>query len=294
MTNDLQHAYATWQVDPNQSPVRCSPEINELAAALAKAQVTMMTADKDDENPHFKSPFASLPSCIKATKALAENGIAKFFIPTPDDHMVTRLVHESGQWIECEIVCDSDMQPRGSAFTYARRYGLCALAGIAQDEPDDDGNEAGKLPNKPQALKTGADLAKQIEGEVEIQEIRREYWDAFSVREPEKRDPEKMAYWTPHPNAIRRSRPKQGGGKYWYWSLPAELVDTDWQRELQDWAVTDEREEAVADLLGEADAAQGNDGPSPVIEGRIPTDDEEPMFAEKTVRKVRRRKKVAS
>ena len=37
-----------------------SDNINELAAALAKAQAEIGTVHKDQDNPYFKSKFASL------------------------------------------------------------------------------------------------------------------------------------------------------------------------------------------------------------------------------------------
>ena len=42
------------------------------------------------------------------------------------------------------IVGKNDMQGYGSAVTYARRYGLMSMAGIAPE--DDDGNAAAKSP----------------------------------------------------------------------------------------------------------------------------------------------------
>ena len=59
----------------------------------------------------------------------------------------TRLVHASGQWVECEYpVCavHVDHQRMGSALTYAKRYALCALLGVAADE-DNDGAATAKL-----------------------------------------------------------------------------------------------------------------------------------------------------
>ena len=42
-----------------------SESINELAAALAKAQAVMAGASKDNINPHFKSKYADLASVWK-------------------------------------------------------------------------------------------------------------------------------------------------------------------------------------------------------------------------------------
>jgi len=57
----------------------------------------------------------------------------------------TRLLHTSGQWIASEHPLPMSGRPQeiGSALTYARRYSLSALIGIAADE-DDDANAAEK------------------------------------------------------------------------------------------------------------------------------------------------------
>ena len=45
-----------------------SEQINELAAALAKAQGQMQSAKKDAENPFFKSKYADMDSVVSAIK----------------------------------------------------------------------------------------------------------------------------------------------------------------------------------------------------------------------------------
>jgi hypothetical protein len=118
-----------------------------IAAALAAAQSQMGKALKDANNPHFKSKYADLSSVTGACMpALNANGIA-VIQPFVDDetgrYVKTVLIHESGETLECRvplIVQKNDMQGFGSAATYARRYGLMAMAGIAPE--DDDGNAA--------------------------------------------------------------------------------------------------------------------------------------------------------
>jgi hypothetical protein len=129
--------------------VTTSEQVNEIAAALAKAQATMKNAALNKVNPHFRSKYADL-AVIRDTVVppLAANGIA--VVQTLDAEgggpwVMTRLIHTSGQWIEsaCPIPNGQDMQKMGSAITYARRYSLSAICGIAADE-DDDANEAAK------------------------------------------------------------------------------------------------------------------------------------------------------
>lgn len=119
-----------------------------IYGALAKAQIAMGPALKDSTNPAFKSKYADLASVMAAClPALNANGIA-VIQPTFDDETGARFVktilaHESGETLECRvplIISKNDMQGYGSAVTYARRYGLMSMAGIAPE--DDDGNAA--------------------------------------------------------------------------------------------------------------------------------------------------------
>lgn len=123
-----------------------------IYAALASAQMAMGPALKDSTNPAFKSKYADLASVMAACMpALNANGIA-VIQPTIDDEngarfVKTILAHISGETLECRvplIVSKNDMQGYGSAVTYARRYGLMSMAGIAPE--DDDGQAAVKAP----------------------------------------------------------------------------------------------------------------------------------------------------
>jgi len=121
--------------------------INELAAALSKAQGQLAGAVKDSSNPFFKSRYADLSSVVEALRQpFANNGLS--YIQTTESHpdevrVETILMHSSGQWISTGTlnvpVTKSDAQGYGSALTYARRYSLCLL-GVAPI--DDDGNAA--------------------------------------------------------------------------------------------------------------------------------------------------------
>lgn len=124
-----------------------SEQINELAAALAKAQGKITGALKDSANPFFKSKYADLASVWDACRAaLSENGLAVIQLTESDDSGVfvtTSLAHSSGQWIRSKLRLtpkDSSPQGMGSAITYGRRYALAAMVGVAQ--VDDDGNAA--------------------------------------------------------------------------------------------------------------------------------------------------------
>ncbi len=137
-----------------------SEQINELAAALSKAQAEIVGAVKDSTNPHFKSSFASLESVIDCVRTpLAKNGLAYAQGGATSNHLETVLMHSSGQWIATYtplINPKGDMQGLGSAMTYARRYALSALLGVPQI--DDDGNNAS---HPPISNKTAAALDAQ-------------------------------------------------------------------------------------------------------------------------------------
>lgn len=125
-----------------------SDTITKIAPALLKAQKQISFAAKEANNPHFKSKYADLPTVIEAVKpALNEHGIVFVQAPEPAQPgflaLTTRLIHESGEWIESTAVTPlpkQDPQGYGSAITYLRRYSLAAAVGLYQD--DDDGNAA--------------------------------------------------------------------------------------------------------------------------------------------------------
>ena len=124
-----------------------SETIGALAAALSKAQGQITGALKDSENPFFKSKYADLASVWDACRAsLSTNGLA--VIQTTDGGLegvtiITTLSHSSGEWIKGSLTVrpvKNDPQGLGSAVTYARRYALAAMVGVAQI--DDDANAA--------------------------------------------------------------------------------------------------------------------------------------------------------
>jgi hypothetical protein len=130
---------------------RSSESIASLAAALAKAQMALTNPEKSltgtvpcsrsDESPRtFRyAPLSSGLDIVR--KTLGEQGIATMQTTTIDQDiqtvsLTTVLAHASGEWIASDWpVCTlSDMAaPRrmGAALTYARRYALFTLVGIA-------------------------------------------------------------------------------------------------------------------------------------------------------------------
>lgn len=133
-----------------------SSNITELATALAKAQGEIKNATKSSDNPYFKSKYADLAEVLNvAREPLAKNGLsimqANEGVANGYMSVTTLLLHSSGQYIKATgtfPVGKQDPQGAGSALTYARRYSLAAMLGIAQE--DDDGNAACDKQNEPQ------------------------------------------------------------------------------------------------------------------------------------------------
>lgn len=132
------------EVKVTRNESNTSEEIGELVKALAKAQGAIKPAKRDSTNPYFKSKYADLTSIWDSCrKELSQNGLVVIQTIKNNNEMVTvltTLAHESGQWIRGEISLrpvKNDPQGYGSALTYARRYSLAAIVGIATGEDDD-------------------------------------------------------------------------------------------------------------------------------------------------------------
>lgn len=144
-----------------------SEQIKELATALAAAQAEVEAAKKESTNPHFKNKYADLASVWLACRGpLTSHGLAVTQWPSTTERGVavtTVLTHSSGQWmrdtLELPLAQNATAQQVGSAITYARRYMLAAVAGVAPD--DDDGEAASKAAPKETQRKTTKPAAKE-------------------------------------------------------------------------------------------------------------------------------------
>jgi hypothetical protein len=123
--------------------------MNKISAALVKFQSQLKPVAKEAENPFFKSSYADLSSILKAVMpVLTSNGLAVIQpLKVVDDKviLITKLIHESGETIESEMILphNSDPQRYGSLITYYKRYQIQALLGI-NTETDDDCNAVSK------------------------------------------------------------------------------------------------------------------------------------------------------
>jgi hypothetical protein len=123
--------------------------MQKISAALVKFQSQLKPVAKEAENPFFKSSYADLSSILKAViPVLTSNGLAVIQpLKVVDDRviLITKLIHESGETIESEMILphNADPQKYGSLITYYKRYQIQALLGINTEE-DDDGNSVSK------------------------------------------------------------------------------------------------------------------------------------------------------
>lgn len=127
--------------------MKMSDTIASIADALAKAQGQIEDATKDGVNPHFKSAYATLAAVRSVIREpLATNGLSYIQPVRLDGNAVeveTMLMHSSGEFISEVLrmpVNKMDAHGIGSATSYARRYSLMSILGLAAD--DDDGNAA--------------------------------------------------------------------------------------------------------------------------------------------------------
>ena len=152
----LPHISSAGATDAPYGFGQCSDRIDAISAALAKAQGAISNPGKTALNPHFKSQYADLSSGLNAIRAaLSANAIAVVQTTSMHDDTLmlhTALCHSSGQWISSEwpvVKLPAPPQVIGSALTYARRYTLFALVGIAGEGDDDDGNAASAMSLRP-------------------------------------------------------------------------------------------------------------------------------------------------
>ncbi len=161
-----------------------SETIGALAKALAAAQAEMHNPQFDSVNPAFKSKFASLASVRNAVvPVLAKNGIALMQDVSIGDYgvsCVTRLFHESGEWMQSmELtvpVAQKSAHGVGSACTYAKRYQLLALACVAGDDDDDANGAVGTSQPAPAKVDAAKALEAAQEAAMQGADAFREFW----------------------------------------------------------------------------------------------------------------------
>lgn len=119
---------------------------SEYSLALVAAIGDLSNVAKTAANPYFKSKYAPLDAIIEATRPiLLKHGLAVSQTPLFMEGTAgveTTILHKSGYSTTSTLLLplkDQSPQGVGSAITYARRYALAAVLGIASED-DDDGN----------------------------------------------------------------------------------------------------------------------------------------------------------
>src|SRR5208282_3792439 len=136
----------------NAAMQRSSESIASLAAALAKAQVELVNPEKSlaatirsDGRAEQTFRYAPLSSGLDIVrKTLGQHEIAVIQTTSVDQtagtvNLTTVLAHSSGEWIAsdwpvCAISEIAAPHRMGAALTYARRYALFTLVGIAGED----------------------------------------------------------------------------------------------------------------------------------------------------------------
>ena len=132
---------------------RSSETVAALASALAKAQAELVNPEKSliatirtgrpgDERSFRYAPLSSGLDILR--KTLGQHEIATLQTTAIDQtagmvNLTTTLAHASGEWIAsdwpvCPIAETANPQRMGAALTYARRYALFTLVGIAGED----------------------------------------------------------------------------------------------------------------------------------------------------------------
>lgn len=164
------------------SASRSSETIGKLAAALIQFQKRGIKIPKSSKNPFLKSKYADLSTILDHIQGpLADDGLTIVQMPVGEHELCTKLMHESGEYIEStykmqplESVIDSATKAKaitpqsiGSVITYQRRYAIGAMLNLNIDD-DVDGNppnaaelaEAASAPAAPK--KTAAEIKAEM------------------------------------------------------------------------------------------------------------------------------------
>lgn len=158
--------------------MRTSENTDKIIPAYIKAEHEVGAVKRTASNSHFRSKYADLEAVMYAcSDALSSNGLA-VWQSISDGQLITRLFHTSGQWMEGYtplIIAKNDMQGLGSAYTYARRYGLMAIMGIAPE--DDDGNAA------TEAVRTEKKAAPKAQNASHVEEAKKIITEANQIND---------------------------------------------------------------------------------------------------------------
>ena len=162
---------------------RSSQSISNLAAALAKAQIELVNPEKlltgtlkaaGPGGTEQTFNYASLSSGLDIVrKTLGQNEIATVQTTAVDQttgmiNLTTLLAHASGEWIAsdwpvCSVIEVDTPHRMGASLTYARRYALFTLVGIAGEDDLDAPDIAAPISQRPEPAKP-KDIGGKLNG----------------------------------------------------------------------------------------------------------------------------------
>src|SRR5437016_7639612 len=159
---------------------RSSESVAALASALAKAQAELVNPEKsltasirtgrpgEGQRSFRYAPLSSGLDIVR--KTLGQHEIATVQTTAIDQtagmvNLTTTLAHASGEWIAsewpvCPIAEMANPQRMGAALTYARRYALFTLVGIAGEDDLDAPDLCTAPPNT--AARTGTESGELL------------------------------------------------------------------------------------------------------------------------------------
>lgn len=129
-----------------------SETFSAFAKAFATFQAEVSNPKLNKENPHLKNKYADLSEVLNTVRPiLAKHGLSVHQDISSDENKVmciTTIFHESGEWLESSpftlpFATGGKLAPAqviGAATSYAKRYQLQAVMGVASEE-DADGEE---------------------------------------------------------------------------------------------------------------------------------------------------------
>ena len=170
----------TYHEDRQPEPYQFAPTslgIDKIAPALAKAQAQYATVAKSKtvKLPSYSYSYADLADIMTMLRTpLADAGlfILHFTRETGDGLMLeTRVVHTSGQFIASELpLAGNSPQALGGDMTYKRRYSLCLL-GVVTDEDVDGMPAEAEAKAKPRKRARASERVEKALAEPKVKKV---------------------------------------------------------------------------------------------------------------------------
>ena len=145
-----------------------SPELKNIYTAIIKARPEIAPIARTKSTRNYR--YATLDTIIELLSlVLPKHGLGWVQTLSSENEkpvLVTRIIHESGEWIEDALALPqtklnggaNESQELGASITYFKRYALSAMFGIATD---DDTDGVADVRDRKQQVKANARAAGQ-------------------------------------------------------------------------------------------------------------------------------------